>query len=72
MKTDILSQEVRRLKGRLTRVVKSGNNDNIIVECRYAYTVFDRVGWPDCWANWQRAEDDARVNINRNKKWSIF
>lgn len=48
-----------RLKGRLTRAVRSGNPDRVIAERDYAFAIFERDGYPDDWARWERAAEDA-------------
>ena len=37
----------------------------LLQEASYAESVFERVGFPDAWAHWERDRDDARWQINR-------
>ena len=37
----------------------------VIVEVDYANTLFEATGYPDAWANWTRAKDDAEMHIRR-------
>jgi len=52
--------EYPKLKGALTRAVKSGDPEKVRAACKKAVTVWNEVGaWPDQWADWQRALHDA-------------
>jgi hypothetical protein len=54
-----------RQKAALTRAVKSGDPERIAKACKDAVAVWDEIGaWPDDWARWQRALDDA-LGYNR-------
>ncbi len=48
-------------KSALTRAVKVGTPEAVIAACRKAVAQWDAPGnyWPDDWARWQRALDDA-------------
>lgn len=47
-------------KAALTRAVKSGNLTEIRAACKAARDQWRTQGmWPDGWARWQRALDDA-------------
>jgi hypothetical protein len=56
-----LNRMVRRQRAALTRAVRSGMADNVIMACRDAVREWDQPGamWPDDWTTWQRALDDA-------------
>lgn len=48
------------LKATLTRAVKSGDRDRVVIACRDAVREWDEIGaWPDDWSRWQRALDDC-------------
>ena len=49
-------------KAALTRAVRSGDVEKIRTACRKAVAVWNAPGnyWPDDWARWQRALDDAQ------------
>jgi len=53
--------EYRRLKGRLSRALNSGDCDKIIREAKYALAIFEEKGSPDDWSRWERAKEDAEV-----------
>jgi hypothetical protein len=58
---DALNLMVRRQRAALTRAVRSGDIDNVVLACRDAVAEWDQPGamWPDDWSRWQRALDDA-------------
>jgi hypothetical protein len=41
--------------------------EKVIAEVDKANDVFERKGYPDAWANWDRAKDDARLVLSRYK-----
>lgn len=53
--------KVRRgQKAALTRAIKSGNPHRVKEVCRKAVREWDEIGaWPDDWARWERALNDA-------------
>ncbi len=63
MARDELRRELSRLKGALTRAKNSGVPSKIIDECDKAFARFDVIGWPDNWATWQIARDDAMFKL---------
>lgn len=38
---------------------------DILKEVEYAFGIFEDDGYPDLWANWQRAADDASWQLGR-------
>jgi hypothetical protein len=48
-------------KAALSRAVKSGDVEKIKATCKKTVAEWDAAGgaWPDDWARWQRALDDA-------------
>lgn len=47
-------------KAALTRAVKTNDAEKIAAACKKAVAEWNEVGaWPDDWARWQRALDDA-------------
>lgn len=57
---DRMSKEGPKLKAALTRAVKSGNRDAVLLACAAAVAAWDEIGaWPDNWAHWQRTLDDV-------------
>lgn len=47
-------------KAALTRAVKSGDVEKIKATCKKTVAEWNEIGaWPDDWARWQRALDDA-------------
>jgi hypothetical protein len=51
----------------LTRSKKKGP-DEVILACLKAYDDFDEHGWPDNWATWKIAEEDAKLELRR-RSW---
>jgi hypothetical protein len=53
--------EYRKQKAALTRAINSKDPDKVVVACKAAVAAWNKPGrsWPDTWANWQRALDDA-------------
>jgi|JI9StandDraft_1071089.scaffolds.fasta_scaffold493384_2 hypothetical protein len=67
----LTQKEYVRLKGRLTKAINSKDEDKIIAECDYAVGIFEKRGYPDDWARWKRAKDDALFSKQRKApvKW---
>lgn len=57
---------VRKHKAALTRAKKKGPLA-VVVACEAALTSFDSHGYPDCWMDWERAEEDARIALRYNR-----
>jgi hypothetical protein len=53
---------VRKHKAALTRAKKRGPLHTIAV-CEAALRDFDTYGWPDQWADWERAKVDAELQL---------
>lgn len=51
--------EFVRLKSKLAQTVKRNNHDEIIRVCTEALGIFEKRGYPDSWADWERAKEDA-------------
>jgi len=58
----------RKHKAALTRAKKVGP-EKVIEVCIKALDDFQDNGFPDSWMNWQRALEDAQLEISR-KNWS--
>ncbi len=57
-----MNRNLPRQKAALTRAIRSGNRDKLILTIREAVTLWTQVGvWPDAWGDWQRALDDFRA-----------
>lgn len=54
----------RKHKAALTRAKKVGP-EKIIEVCTKALDEFEDNGYPDSWHNWQRALEDAQLEIRR-------
>lgn len=52
---------VRRQRAALTRAVRNGDPQRVVLACREAIRAWNAPGsaWPDDWSRWQRALDDA-------------
>jgi hypothetical protein len=63
-------KEYKRLKGRLTRAINSGDSRKIMDEAASGMLAFEDTGFPDDWSRWQRAYDDAQMKLNyANNGW---
>lgn len=59
-----MKRQFPKHKAALTRAVKSGDRQKLIDTCRATVAEWDEIGaWPDDWARWQRALNDA---------WPVF
>lgn len=58
---EALNRMIKRQRAALTRAVNSGDTERVVVACRDAVREWNAPGamWPDDWAHWQRALDDA-------------
>ena len=53
-------REYPKQKARLTRAIKSGDTERIVIEVRRAIKEWDEWGtWPDGWHRWNVAYHDA-------------
>jgi len=59
---DAVTKELRKQRGNLTRAKKKGPQA-VIDCCNAAFRCFEIVGYPDQWSEFQRAKDDAEVEI---------
>ncbi len=54
-------------KAALTRAIKSRDSSRIIATCQKTVREWNQIGaWPDEWSRWQRALNDARINLDLN------
>ena len=58
---EAMRREYPKQKAALTRAVKSGDPDRVVLACAAAVKEWNRLGrsWPDGWSAWQRALDDV-------------
>lgn len=57
---DRMQRTMPKHKAALTRAVKAGDLEKVKTACAKAVKEWDEIGaWPDDWARWQRALDDA-------------
>jgi hypothetical protein len=56
-----MNRMVRLQRAALTRAIKSGEPEKVILACRETVCEWNEAGgmWPDDWARWQRALDDV-------------
>ena len=59
--------ELTKLKAALTRAKRSGDPIKIQKTVQQAFLRFETVGYPDCWQDWQRAEDDAWIKLQNRR-----
>ncbi len=57
--------EFVQLKSKLTRAIKSKDHKKIIQVATEALDIFEDKGYPDSWANWERAKSDAEFALSR-------
>ena len=55
----LTQSEYSNLKRRLTLAKRSGDRTRIEQEVRHAVATFNEKGWPDDWARWKVALEDA-------------
>lgn len=55
----ITNAEYRRQKTNLTRAINSGKCVSVLVECERVLGCWHGKAWPDDWARWARAVEDA-------------
>jgi hypothetical protein len=65
MSYTLTQAEFRTLKSRLTRARNSGDPEKVLNECAHAFAIFDEKGYPDDWHRWERASNDAQLEIYR-------
>jgi hypothetical protein len=58
------NKEYAKQKAALTRAINSKNPEKVKAVCKAVVAVWNQPGnyWPDDWARWQRALDDAFPN----------
>ena len=61
-------KEYTKLKGRLTKAVKSKDPEKIIAEANHGLQRFEEIGFPDDWSRWECAKDDAKMSIVHGRK----
>lgn len=57
----LTQREYTNLKSRLTRARNTKDPDKILKEVLHAEAIFRERGWPDSWANWEVAKQDALI-----------
>ena len=71
MRTYISNKDFRRQKTALTRAINSGDPIKVLLTCRATYQEWNdnNVIWPDDWARWRNAWDDALYSLRREVYW---
>lgn len=59
----LTQREFSALKSKLTKAINSGDHERVIACRNEAFAIFERKGYPDDWARWERAADDARFAL---------
>lgn len=55
-----MQREFPKQKAALTRALKSGDRERVVMTCAKTVREWDEIGaWPDDWSRWQRALDDV-------------
>lgn len=65
---DAMNKELPKLRAALTRAKNSGDPLKVIAAVKHANARFDVIGWPDQWSMWERAKDDAELQIRMANK----
>lgn len=65
---DAMNKELPKLRAALTRAKKSGDPQKVIAAVKHATARFDVIGWPDQWSNWERAKEDAELQLRMSSK----
>ena len=62
-----LNKIISKQKAALTRAINSSDPEKVVIACKNAVEQWGSSGclWPDDWSRWQRALDDACLQINR-------
>lgn len=58
-----LTRSWRRNKSACTRARNQGDWERVIQVCDQAFADFDRYGWPDDWAHFEREKRDAESKL---------
>lgn len=63
MTTDwgLVTRLLRKHKAAVTRATNKQDWEGVKAACKAAFADFDQHGWPDNWAHFQRAADDAEL-----------
>jgi hypothetical protein len=61
----LTQREYVSLKSRLTKAINSKKYQNIVSECDRALAIFFEKGYPDDWSRWERAKEDASLQLRR-------
>jgi hypothetical protein len=60
-----MRRELPKLKAALTRAKNSGDPKRVIETVDHAFKRFEEIGWPDQWATWNIAREDALFALQR-------
>ena len=63
--------EYRKLKSALTRAINSKDQQRIVRTATAALARFEEVVAPDDWSRWQRAKEDAELQIRLGRPFSL-
>lgn len=63
MEYTLTDSKLRSLKAAVTRAQKRRNWTEVIERCEQARAVFEKQGYPDCWADFERHKGDAEVQL---------
>lgn len=67
----ITKQEYAKLKSALTRAKRSGDALRVLRAVESAVAVFNEKVWPDDWAHWRIALEDASHEARRAGNWDL-
>lgn len=70
--TYMTKREFTNAKAALTRVINKGDPQAIIDHVNKTFADWDdkNMAWPDDWARWERAREDARWKLRKDAPWT--
>lgn len=71
----LTQREYRNEKSKLTRAQRAGDPQKVLAVARAALALFEEKGFPDGWYRWQRAMEDAQLELERRawrgQRWRL-
>jgi hypothetical protein len=67
----ITNADYRRQKSGLTRAINSGDPLKVLDNVEKTLNEWSGKAWPDGWARWRNAVEDARWTYTRSPEWSL-
>lgn len=67
----LTQRQYRAMKSSLTRSINTGDPRRVLATTSKAMAIFEDQGYPDDWSRWQRAAEDARLVLTRNRRCHV-